>query len=89
MRCPAALEMMNEEALAHPDILFIACAFSLGEGNEKEVTQRVPSWENLVHVFMDEETKELVKARFDIMSVPYSIAISKVIPLVVRILYIN
>jgi hypothetical protein len=41
VRCPLALEQLNEEAALHPEIHFIACAFSLGEGNVKAVASKV------------------------------------------------
>lgn len=35
------LEMMNDEAVAHPEVQFIACAFSIGEGNDKIVAEKI------------------------------------------------
>lgn len=34
------------------------------------------SWSNLTHVYMDAETKELVKEQFSILSVPFAIAVN-------------
>ena len=42
VRCPAALDLMNEEAAKHPEIQFVACAMTLGEGNDKAVAKLVP-----------------------------------------------
>jgi thiol-disulfide isomerase/thioredoxin len=78
VRCPAALEKMNDEAAAHPEVTFIACALSLGDGNDKVVSKMIVNWPNLIHVFLNEETKELVKDRFNILSVPYALSVNKV-----------
>ena len=37
VKCPAALEKLNEEAEERDDVLFVACALSQGEGNMEAV----------------------------------------------------
>ena len=77
-RCPAALDRLNDEAAANPEVQFIACALSLGEGDLERVQMMIVQWPNLRHVFLDEEAKERIKDEFAVSSVPYSIAVNEV-----------
>jgi len=40
-KCPAALEHLNEEASSSDDVVYVACALSLGDGNKDIVTDLV------------------------------------------------
>lgn len=52
VRCPAALERMNNEASSRTDVLFTACALSQGDGNEELVKEMVSErWYNFHGLF--------------------------------------
>jgi hypothetical protein len=72
VRCPAALSKLNEEA---PEMsskcVFIACAISQGEGNLDVVRDVTSEWENIVHVFMEQDVKEQAKRILGFTSVPF------------------
>lgn len=77
-RCPAALDQLNDEAAEHPEVQFIACALTLGEGDMERVQQMIVRWPNLQHVFLGEDAKERIKDEFSVTSVPYSIVVNEV-----------
>ena len=76
--CPAALEKLNKIASKRPDILFVACALSQGEGNEEEVGDLIDEWDSLKHVFISVEVKEELKALFGFTQVPFAIVVDAV-----------
>lgn len=79
IRCPAALDRLDEEAMQHPEVQFIACALSLGvEGEVEKVQQMTARWPHLRHLFLSEDSKEMMKERFAFSSVPFAFAVSKV-----------
>ncbi len=41
IKCPAALEKLNEEASEHTEFLYIAAALSLGPGNKDAVSDLI------------------------------------------------
>jgi hypothetical protein len=41
VKCPAALSHLNDEASSSSDIVFVACALSLGDGNRELVADLV------------------------------------------------
>eukprot|EP01038_Epipyxis_sp_PR26KG_P007111 gene7111-9704_t len=75
VRCPAALEKMNQNAasLENGDTMFIACALSQGEGNEEDVKDLSADWDGLIHLFMDLTGKEQAKTSFGFNSVPFCV----------------
>lgn len=74
-QCPAALTRFNSSAAKlqrMTDVLFIACALSLGDGNEELVAEiALDSWESLHHLFIETEHKDAAKAAFGYSAVPY------------------
>lgn len=81
VKCPSALEKFNKESqkfTSDDNVMFIAGALSLGEGNLDEVSELGPeSWENLTHLFIETENKDEAKATFGYSSVPYYIVFDK------------
>jgi hypothetical protein len=77
VKCPAALEKLNDEAEGVDDVIYVSCALSQGEGNKEMVRDLVGDWENMTHVFMDMENKEAAKAAFGFAQVPFYVVVSK------------
>lgn len=78
VKCPSALERLNEEAgKSSSNVLFVACAISQGQGNLDAVEEFTSDWENLAHVFMDLEMKEVAKKAFGFTQVPYYVVVSE------------
>jgi thiol-disulfide isomerase/thioredoxin len=79
VKCPAALEKLNEEAeeACSDDVVYVSCALSQGEGNKEMVRDLVGDWGSMTHVFMDLETKERAKTDFGFTQVPFYVVISK------------
>ncbi len=77
-KCPAALEKLNKLALAYPDLLFVACALSLGENNIELVAEMIDEWDNLTHVFVSECVKEQLKTWFQFSAVPFALVVDQV-----------
>ena len=78
VKCPGALDKLNSKALSYPDIAFISCALSQGDGNVDIVKELVDegSWENLTNVFLEIEHKENAKALFGFAQVPFCLVIN-------------
>ena len=41
VKCPAALSHLNDDVSNHDDIVFVACALSLGDGNKELVNDLI------------------------------------------------
>lgn len=78
VKCPAALEKLNDEAGEDDsgEILYVSCALSQGDGNMEMVTDLVDDWQNMTHVFMDIENKDIAKAAFKFTQVPFYVVVS-------------
>jgi thiol-disulfide isomerase/thioredoxin len=81
-RCPAALEKLNDEACLaeNADIVFVSCALSQGKDNYVMAADLVcdnGSFAELIHCYMDMETKETAKAIFGFASVPFYVVVDK------------
>ena len=75
-RCPAALSKLNKEAEKKKDeIMFVSCALSQGEGNKEMVADLAADWDNLHHIFMEFEQKELAKKAFGFAAVPFYVVV--------------
>lgn len=77
VKCPAALEKLNEEAEEKEDVMFVACALSQGEGNMEAVEDLCQDWDNLTHTFMEMDVKEEAKKAFGFNAVPFYVVVSK------------
>ena len=79
VKCPAAIERLNEEAESDigNDTIVICCALSRGEGNKEMVSDLVCDWENMTHVFMDMEMKEEAKKLLGFTAVPFYVVVDK------------
>ena len=78
VKCPAALERLNDEAgEAEGKVLFVACALSQGQGNLEAVEDLTMDWENLTHVFMEVDMKELAKKAFGFTQVPFYVVVGE------------
>ena len=81
VKCPSALEKLNDAAREfgkEGQVIFVACALSLGEGNKELVLEMISdSWDNLVHVFMDLDEKEIAKAEFGFTAVPFVVVVDQ------------
>ena len=79
VKCPAALEKLNEEAANNADgsVLYVSCALSQGPGNQDVVRDMVDEWEDLTHVFMEVEHKDAAKSAFGFSAVPFVIIVDK------------
>jgi thiol-disulfide isomerase/thioredoxin len=75
-RCPEALTKLDQIAGSgeHVGVLFAACALSTGHGS-MEMTQELlgDDWENLTHLFMSVDEKELAKSEFNFSAVPFCV----------------
>ena len=75
--CPAALSKLDGEAEKHPGVTFAGCALSLGsetEGTQEQVLELLEGqWENLTHLYMSFEQKELAKKLFGFKAVPFCV----------------
>lgn len=79
-KCPAGLEKFNTQAtkFSSTEVMFIACALSLGEGNKEDVADIGPdSWGNLHHIFVETENKDTLKAAFGYSTVPFYVMFDK------------
>lgn len=79
-KCPAGLEKFNTEStkFSSADVMFIACALSLGEGNKDDVADIGPdSWSNLHHIFVETENKDTLKAALGYSAVPFYVLFDK------------
>jgi hypothetical protein len=79
-KCPAGLEKFNTQAtkFSSTEVMFIACALSLGEGNKEDVADIGPdSWGNLHHIFVETENKDTLKAAFGYSAVPFYVMFDK------------
>jgi thiol-disulfide isomerase/thioredoxin len=79
VKCPAALEKLNEEAGEDKsgEIIYVSCALSQGDGNRDVVSDLVDGeWENMTHVFMDMDNKDAAKAAFSFAQVPFYVIVS-------------
>lgn len=79
-KCPAGLEKFNTQAtkFSSTEVMFIACALSLGEGNKEDVADMGPdSWGNLHHIFVETENKDTLKAAFGYSTVPFYVMFDK------------
>jgi thiol-disulfide isomerase/thioredoxin len=77
VKCPAALEKLNDEAEEREDVLFVACALSQGEGNMDAVEDLTQDWTNLTHAFMEADVKEEAKKAFGFAAVPFYVVVNK------------
>jgi thiol-disulfide isomerase/thioredoxin len=77
VKCPAALEKLNDEAEEKEDILFVACALSQGQGNIEAVEELTQDWLHLTHTFMEMDAKEEAKGAFGFTSVPFFVVIAQ------------
>jgi thiol-disulfide isomerase/thioredoxin len=82
-RCPAALEKLNNMAESYADeaeaVMFVGCALSQGDGNKDIVVDMVDGeWENLTHIFISIEQKEIAKKALGFTAVPFVAVIGKV-----------
>jgi thiol-disulfide isomerase/thioredoxin len=81
VKCPSALEKLDDVARdfgKEGQVIFVACALSLGEGNKDLVLEMISdSWDNLVHVFMDIDEKEKAKAEFGFNAVPFVLVVDQ------------
>ena len=79
VKCPAALERLNEEAeeVDGTAVVYVSCALSQGEGNKALVADMVGDWEHLTHTFMDLENKEAAKKAFGFAAVPFYVVVSR------------
>ena len=79
-KCPAGLEKFNTEAtkFSSAEVMFIACALSLGEGNKEDVADIGPdSWGNLHHIFVETRNKDTLKTAFGYSAVPFYVLFDK------------
>eukprot|EP01031_Cornospumella_fuschlensis_P040707 gene40707-49637_t len=72
-RCPAALSHLNDFAASQDpnNVMLIACALSLGAGNQDAVVDFISEWGNLYHFFIEESDKESLKAQLGYSAVPF------------------
>jgi len=80
VKCPAALEKLNDEAGSgeHDGIVFVSCALSQGAGNKDVAMDMISGeWGNLLHVFMEIEVKEQAKAAFGFAAVPFYVVVDR------------
>lgn len=78
-RCPAALSKLNEEAeKLGSSCAVIACAISLGEGNLDTVRDVINEWENIHHIFIEQDVKEECKRIFGFSMLPFTVVLRKV-----------
>ena len=76
VKCPAALERLNEEARdSDGKIKFVACALSQGQGNFDAVKELTMEWENMTHAFMEVDMKEQAKKAFGFTQVPFYVVV--------------
>ena len=76
VRCPAALAKLDAKAASgkHAGVVFAACALSLGENSMEDTKQLLEDdLENLTHLFMSTEEKEVAKAEFGFTAVPFCV----------------
>ena len=75
--CPDALSKLDGEAEKHPGVTFAACALSLGsetEGTQEQVLELLEGqWEQLTHLYMSFDQKELAKKLFGFKAVPFCV----------------
>jgi len=75
-RCPEALAKLDHIAGSgkHAGVLFAACALSTGHGSMEKTQELLgDDWENLTHLFMSVDEKELAKSEFDFSAVPFCV----------------
>jgi thiol-disulfide isomerase/thioredoxin len=80
-KCPVALEKLNSMAnqrKSEENIVFVACALSLGDGNEEIVTDMIDEWEDLNHIFVSFEVKEELKLLLNFSALPFAAIVSEV-----------
>ena len=79
VKCPAALEKLNEAAASSIDssVLYVSCALSQGPGNKEVVMDMVDEWEDMTHCFMESDQKEEAKNAFGFSAVPFVIIVDK------------
>jgi thiol-disulfide isomerase/thioredoxin len=79
VRCPEALSKLDKIAGSgkHAGVVFAACALSTGEGS-MEATQELleDEWEDLTHLFMSVDEKELAKSQFGFSAVPFCVVVA-------------
>ncbi|CAM9490955.1 unnamed protein product, partial [Ectocarpus fasciculatus] len=70
VRCPAALSKLNDEAATRQDVVFCSCVL-----DNKDIAADVVDgeWENMIHLFVDVDTKERLKDQFKFSQVPFCI----------------
>lgn len=79
MRCPAALNSLNNKASSFgEDFAFIACALAQRNDDFDEIVDFSQEWDQLQHIYVDMENKVELKAFFKYSSVPYYIVFDKV-----------
>ena len=77
VKCPEAITRLDAKAAQHPGVTFAACALSLGsedEGTQEQVLELLQDqWENMKHLYMTVEEKELAKKQFGFKAVPFCV----------------
>ena len=77
VKCPAAMAMLDAHAKAHPEIVFAACALSLGsdtEGTQEQVLELLQDqYEELKHLYMTFDEKEAAKKQLGFSAVPFCV----------------
>lgn len=75
-KCPAALEKLDKKARSSTDdnLIWASCGLSLTDGDFDIVQEMCEdTWENLKHLYMTVEEKEVAKSIFDFKAVPFCV----------------
>lgn len=76
-KCPATLDKLNDISNDFPNVTFSSCALSLEDGDIELIKEMVDdNWENLLHLYMNIENKELAKKEYDFSYVPFCLVFS-------------
>ena len=78
VKCPAALDKLNEMATEHPDVQFVSiCCDSLDGAREIVEQDDEPRWSSVQHFFMNKEDKEKAKKLLGFARVPFYVVLGE------------
>lgn len=78
VKCPAALDNLNELAIEHPDVQFVSiCCDSLDGAREIIERNNELRWSSVQHYFMNKDDKEKAKKVLGFSRVPFYVVLGE------------